>query len=156
MPNIIDILSSESPALPDFARLGNRIFVTDGFHNNKVIMNSAGDWRPMGAREQVAALDIATDEDADGPLEYGGRVTYGLRRVVKRLPVSKRGLQERGRAHDVRADELARSVYGTVDMRFCGQVEDRVGAKHRKCLGHRGLVAYVGLEERKARRDACE
>lgn len=83
MPNIIDILSSESPALPDYARLGNRIFITDGFHNNKVVMNSVGDWRPMGAREQVAALDVTTEEDADGPLAYGSRVTYGLRRVVK-------------------------------------------------------------------------
>lgn len=80
---IIDILSHESPALPDFCRLGNRIFVCDGYHNNKVIMNAEGDWRPMGAREQVLPLDIETDEDADGPLPYGGRVTYAVRRVVK-------------------------------------------------------------------------
>ena len=84
MPDtIIDILSHESPALPDFCRLGNRIFVCDGYHNNKVIMNAEGDWRPMGAREQVLPLDIETDEDADGPLPYGGRVTYAVRRVVK-------------------------------------------------------------------------
>ena len=84
MPDtIIDILSHETPALPDYARLGNRIFITDGFHNNKVVMNSAGDWRPMGAREQVLPLDVETDENADGPLPYGGRVTYGVRRVVK-------------------------------------------------------------------------
>lgn len=80
---IIDILSSETPALPDFCRLGNRIFITDGFHNNRVVMNSAGEWRPMGAREQAVPLNITTDEDADGPLAYGSRVTYGLRRVVK-------------------------------------------------------------------------
>lgn len=83
MTAIVDILSHESPALPDYCRLGNRIFICDGFHNNKVIMNADGDWRPMGAREQVLPLDIDTEEIADGPLAYGGRVTYGLRRVVK-------------------------------------------------------------------------
>jgi hypothetical protein len=83
MTDIIDILSAESPALPDCCRLGNRIFVCDGFHNNKVIMDAAGSWRPMGAREQVAPLAVETDEDADGPLAYGSRVTYGLRRVVR-------------------------------------------------------------------------
>jgi hypothetical protein len=83
MTAIIDILSHETPALPDYCRLGNRIFICDGFHNNKVVMNAEGDWRPMGAREQVLPLDIDTEEDADGPLAYGSRVTYGLRRVVK-------------------------------------------------------------------------
>ena len=84
MPDtIIDILSHKSPALPDYCRLGNRIFITDGFHNNRVVMNAAGDWRPMGAREQVLPLDVTAAEDADGPLAYGSRVTYAVRRVVK-------------------------------------------------------------------------
>ncbi len=91
MTDIIDILTHETPALPDYCRLGNRIFICDGFHNNKVIVNSSGDWRPMGAREQTVPLGVTTAESADGPLAYGSRVTYGLRRVVKSLALEVPG-----------------------------------------------------------------
>jgi hypothetical protein len=82
MAAIIDILTSSTPALPDYCRLGNRIFITDGMHTNRVVMDAEGTSRPMGAREQLAPLGVEAEETASGPLPYGGRVTYGLRRVL--------------------------------------------------------------------------
>ena len=79
---IEEILSADNPVLPDYAQLGGRLFVCDGRYANKVVMDADGNWRPMGAREQVAPLSVAFAEDVDGPLVRGNRVTYALRRVV--------------------------------------------------------------------------
>lgn len=88
---IVEILSADSPVLPDYVQLGGRLFVCDGRHANKVVMDADGSWRPMGAREQVASLGVSFEEDADGPLTRGNRVTYALRRVV-----TARGLEVDG------------------------------------------------------------
>ena len=80
---IEEILSPDYPVLPDYAQLGGRLFVCDGRYANKVVLSSDGSWRPMGAMEQVAPLDVEFETSAGGPLEQGKRVTYGLRRVVR-------------------------------------------------------------------------
>ena len=67
--------------------------------------------------------------------------------AVRGAPVGERGLQERGRARHVRADELAGAVDRAVHMRFRREVENRIGLEFRERPIHRRRIADVGLEE---------
>ena len=61
------------------------------------------------------------------------------------FPIGTRGLQQRVGAGDVRLDERARPVDGTVDMGFCGQMHDRVGLVRLERCRHRVRVADISL-----------
>lgn len=80
--DVEDILNTSSPTLPDYCNLGARAFVVDGNSVNKVVYDSQGTWRPMGAREQAQPLSVQETSAEGAPLQYGSRVTYAVRRVV--------------------------------------------------------------------------
>lgn len=69
-----------------------------------------GIWGGLG--EEAGLAKGAVDFVGGDVLEAEG----GLRSVVQAVPVLEGGLQERGRAEDVGADELARTVDGAIDM----------------------------------------
>lgn len=91
MTDIQEILTPTSPTLPDYCQLGGRLFIVNGDRINKVVMHEQGDWRPMGAREQSAAMNPVFTEDEQGGLHYGDPVTYALRRVVTANGVTVNG-----------------------------------------------------------------
>lgn len=78
----IEEIIGENEALPDYTQLGGRLFITDGRHANKVVMDAAGNMRAMGAREQMIPLGLTWAENASGPLVRGRNVTYAIRRVI--------------------------------------------------------------------------
>ena len=81
---IEEIMSFKDLAgLPDYAQLGGRMFVVDGRHVNRVVLNNAGDSRDMGMNAQIASMSLEFSENAAGPFVRGDNVTYAVRRVVK-------------------------------------------------------------------------
>ena len=73
-----------SPALPDWAQLGDRLFLADGVNPNIVLDGWPEHTRIMGVypQQSAPALDLSTD-GTPAALENGETYRYGVTRVMK-------------------------------------------------------------------------
>jgi len=68
--------------LPDWAQLGERLFICDGVNPNLVVDGPGMDPRPMGCMPQWTAPTL-TLKDATAGLTPGAVYTYGVRRLLR-------------------------------------------------------------------------